>query len=495
MLVHELLKTGRDEDPAVVDGGRSFAYAELRALTRAYRNHLYAQGIRIHDRVAIFSHKNIHYIAAYMAIASLGAVAVPINVQLSQREIGYILKDSGSSLLLTDRPFDWSGMPQYQDLAAAVRELAIDAYAETAAPEAPALPADFSSQQPCIIIYTSGTTGHPKGALLSHDNVTYNAQQVQDVLHIRREDRILCVLPLYHCFCLITSLMNPLLAGASIVLFDSYTLKNVVQDIRTYGLTVLYLVPSICSVLIQTASPEDLRTVRYTILGGTALPLSILKAFEEKFRMPIIEGYGLSEASPVVSVNPPRRVKPGSIGVELPGITTRIVDEQERDVAPGERGQLLVRGRNVMLGYWHRPKETAQTLSGGWLHTGDVVRRDEDGYLFIVDRIKELIISMGENIYPREIEELLYSYPHIRDAAVIGVPDKMRGHVGCCYYTVEPGFDVTGRELKKYLQQNLALYKVPRMFHKLESMPRLATGKIAKKALKDIYAKAVQDRR
>ena len=490
MLVHELLGYGREEDPAIIDGGRSFSYGELRALTQAYRNDLYARGIRMHDRVAIFSHKNVHYIAAYMAIASLGAVAVPVNVQLSQREIGYILKDSGSSLLLTDKAFDWTKVPQYQELASSIRQLAIDAYTETDAPDAPALPADFSSQEPYVIIYTSGTTGHPKGALLSHENVTCNAQQVQAVLQIRREDRILCVLPLYHCFCLITSLMNPLLAGAAIFLFDSYTIKNVVQDIREHGLTVLYLVPSICSVLLQTAEPEDLKTVRYTILGGTALPLSILHAFEEKFHMPIIEGYGLSEASPVVSVNPPARVKPGSIGVELPGITTRIVDEQEQDVPSGKRGQLLVRGKNVMLGYWHRPEETASTLSGGWLYTGDVVRRDEDGYLYIVDRIKELIISMGENIYPREIEELLYSYPHITDTAVIGVPDKMRGHVGCCYYTVQPGYKVTGRELKKYLQQNLALYKVPRIFYQLDSMPRLATGKIAKKALKDMYAEA-----
>lgn len=178
---------------------------------------------------------------------------------------------------------------------------------------------------------------------------------------------------------------------------------------------------------------------------------------------------------------PPDRVKSGTIGVELPGITTRLVDENGSDVSDGCKGQLLVRGGNVMQGYWHRPEETVRTLAGGWLHTDDIAVRDSDGYLRIVDRLKEMIISMGENIYPREIEELLYEYPHISEAAVIGVPAKLRGHVGCCYYTVEPGAAVDKRALKKYLQQNLALFKVPRIYHEIDEMPRLATGKIAKK--------------
>lgn len=185
---------------------------------------------------------------------------------------------------------------------------------------------------------------------------------------------------------------------------------------------------------------------------------------------------------------PPDRVKNGTIGVELSGITTRLVDENGSDVSDGCKGQLLVRGGNVMQGYWHRPEETARTLAGGWLHTGDIAVRDSDGYLRIVDRLKEMIISMGENIYPREIEELLYEYPHISEAAVIGVPDKLRGHVGCCYYTVEPGAAVDKWALKKYLQQNLALFKVPRIYYEIDEMPRLATRKIAKKELERRYA-------
>lgn len=488
MLVHQLLQNGYDNDTAVIDRGRCITYARLRQLTRNYANYLYEKGVRRGDRVAIFSRKTVHYIAAYMAISRLGAIAVPINVQLSQREVAYILRDSESHVLITSTLFDWNSHPKTQDLTGHVTQLVIDEYTRTEAAEAPALSDDFTDKEPYIIIYTSGTTGTPKGALLSHYNVTYNASQIQEVLHIRRDDAILCVLPLYHCFCLITSLMNPLLAGATIVLFDSYTVKDVVTTIRNYRLTILYLVPSICSVLIKTAVPEDLQSVRYTILGGTALPMHVLHAYEDKFHMPIIEGYGLSEASPVVAVNPPDRVKSGTIGVELPGITTRLVDENGSDVSDGCKGQLLVRGGNVMQGYWHRPEETARTLAGGWLHTGDIAVRDSDGYLRIVDRLKEMIISMGENIYPREIEELLYEYPHISEAAVIGVPDKLRGHVGCCYYTVEPGAAVDKRALKKYLQQNLALFKVPRIYYEIDEMPRLATGKIAKKELERRYA-------
>lgn len=484
MLVHELLSFGDPDRLAVCDQGRSYTYRELRDLVRRCRNALYVQGVRQQTPVALFSRKTVHYIVAYLAIASLGAIAVPVNSQLSQREVGYILRDSGTRLLLTGRSFDWKAQPTTADLDGKILQQPLDGYLQEEAPEAPSLPPSFTDREPFVIIYTSGTTGTPKGALLSHGNVTCNARQVQEVLHITAEDRVLGVLPLYHCFCLITALMNPLLAGASIFLYDSVNLKDIVHFIRQQRLTVLYLVPSLCSLLIRRGSPEDLAAVRYTILGGTAMPLSVLEAFEAKYHQPIIEGYGLSEASPVVSVNPPERVKKGSIGRPLPGIQVKIADPDGRAVPQGGQGELLVKGDNVMLGYWHRPEATAATIVDGWLHTGDVAMADGDGYLQIVDRLKDMIISMGENIYPREIEELVYAYPGIDEAAVIGIPDKLRGQAGCCCYTVREGETVDPKALKKYLQQNLAIYKVPRVFRQLETMPHLATGKIAKKELR-----------
>lgn len=484
MLVHELLYFGDPDHRAVFDQGRSYTYQELRNLVRLCRNALYAQGVRQRTPVAIFSRKSVHYIAAYLALASLGAIAVPINSQLSQRETGFILRDSEAKILLTDTPFDWASQEATCDLEGSLRQLPLEVYLENREPDAPALPASFTDQEPFIIIYTSGTTGRPKGALLSHANVTCNAWQFQQVLRITEDDRVLAVLPLYHCFCLITALLNPLLVGASIYLYDSVNMKDLAHFIRDMGLTVLYLVPSLCSLLIRRGQPEDLDSVRYTVLGGTAMPLSLLRAFEAKYHQPIIEGYGLSEASPVVSVNPPERVKRGTIGLPLPRIQVKVADPSGREVPRGERGELLLKGPNVMLGYWHLPEATADALVDGWLHTGDVVVEDQDGCLRIVDRLKDMIISMGENIYPREIEELVYAYPGIDEAAVIGIPDKLRGQAGCCFYTVREGETVDPRALKKYLQQNLAIYKVPRVFRQLEAMPHLATGKIAKKELR-----------
>ncbi|MCH4217420.1 MAG: AMP-binding protein [Megasphaera sp.] len=494
MLVHELLAYGRDEDVAVVDRKKEITYRALRQAVTVCRNNLYAAGVRRGDRIAIFSRKTVNYIVSYMAISSLGAIVVPINIQLSIRETAYILKSSGSTFLLTSRPFDWTAKEYTKEFIGTLKQLDIETCSIPAgAPPAPPLPAYFKACEPYIIIYTSGTTGSPKGAVLSHNNITCNARQVQEVLHITRNDKILCILPMYHCFCLCTGIMNPLLAGAKIVLFDSYTLKDVVKCIRDYELTVVYLVPSICTVLIQTATKKDLATVRYTILGGTTLPLHLIEVFEAKFGLSIIEGYGLSEASPVVAVNPPAKVKAGSIGLPLPGVKVRIVDEDGYDVPNGTAGQLIVQGKNVMQGYWHQPGATSETLRGGWLYTGDIAICDTDNYLHIVDRIKEMIISMGENIYPREIEEVLYQYPGIKEGAVIGIPDTVRGQVGCCYYTTTDNTEISQRDLKKFLQENLALFKVPKKYYKISEMPRMASGKIAKLALKDLYNRTLSD--
>lgn len=498
MLVHELLAYGRDEDVAVVDRKKIFTYRDLRQAVDICRNNLYAAGLRRGDRIAIFSRKTVNYIVSYMAISSLGAIVVPINIQLSVRETAYILKSSGCTFLLTFQPFDWTEKEYTKEFIGTLKQFDIEKCSiSTGASPAPLLPTYFKASEPYIIIYTSGTTGSPKGAVLSHHNVTCNAHQIQEVLHITRNDRILCILPMYHCFCLCTAIMNPLLVGAAIVLFDSYTLKDVVKCIRDYELTVVYLVPSICTVLIQTATKEDLASVRYTILGGTTLPLHIIEVFEAKFGLSIIEGYGLSEASPVVAVNPPDHVKAGSIGLPLPGIKVRIVDEDGYDVPNGTSGQLIVQGENVMQGYWNQPGATAEALRGGWLYTGDIAIRDADNYLHIVDRIKEMIISMGENIYPREIEEVLYQYPGIKEGAVIGIPDPVRGQVGCCYYTTTNDTDISLHDLKKFLQENLALFKVPKKYYKISEMPRMASGKIAKLALKDLYNRslAVHDKK
>ena len=490
MYVHDLVHQGRPGDIAVIDHDRRMTYEELAQAVRACRDRLYSVGVRQGDRVGIFSRNCAEYIYAYLGIVSLGAIAVPINFQLSSRETAYILKDAGIEHLLTSQTL------HLVDALAAMRsslqvtqhDLRSCGTPKPGIKPAPPLGEFFSVDNPCVIIYTSGTTGSPKGAVLSHRNLITNVKQIGPRLHMEAYHRSLCVLPMYHCFGWTCSVLYPLYAGASIVILDSFTPKETIATIRDEGITDACIVPSICSLLTKLASKEDMKTLRLVVSGGTALPQKIEQDFREKFEAPICEGYGLSEASPVVTMNPCDNTRTGSIGPVVPDIDWRIISGDGSQVPLGETGELIIRGANVMLGYWNLEEATKETLRGGWLHTGDIVRADADGYIYIVDRIKDMIISMGENIYPREVEELIYQFPGISEVAVIGIEDKLRGQAGACFYSVNKGVKLNVRELKKFLQANLALFKIPREFHEVDKLPRTSTGKIAKRViLKDFY--------
>ncbi|MBQ9364307.1 MAG: AMP-binding protein [Schwartzia sp.] len=488
MLVHDILRRGRDNDDAVYSTLGGFTYLGLRVAAENCRRRLYAAGVRIHDRVAIYSRNRAEFIAAYMAISALGAVVVPINFQLSMRETAFILKNADVRVVIVDKPLPLDAAISALDYESVTQIDIGEAINPTTLPPPPPLPKDFGPDEPCAIIYTSGTTGSPKGAVLSHRNLVMNAIDMQQQVHIARHDNVLCVLPMYHCFAWTCAVMAELSVGATITILDSFTPKKTIDVTRALKVTIIVMVPSILSLVTKLGTPEDLKSLRYVILGGTKLPLHIADAFINKFHLPIVEGYGLSEASPVVTMNAPEATRAGSVGPAIPDVRVRIVDENGHDVKTGERGELLVQGPNVMHGYFKLPEETAKTLRDGWLHTGDVACMDEDGYVYIVDRIKDMIISMGENIYPREIEELIYSFPGIHEAAVIAIEDKLRGQAGCCYYSVQPDGYVEVRALKKYLQQNLALFKIPREFRQIDELPKTSTGKIAKKELEKLYA-------
>ncbi|MBQ1919047.1 MAG: AMP-binding protein [Schwartzia sp.] len=492
MLVHEILKRGKDNNDAIYSQLGALTYQGLRVATENCRRRLYAMGVRQRSTVGIYSRNRAEYIAAYMAIVSLGAIVVPINFQLSMRETAFILKNADSHFLLTDKPLTLDAAinsQYYED----VKQMDIGTCIEpTTLPPPPELPKDFSPDEPAALIYTSGTTGEPKGAVLSHRNLVMNTIDLQQVVHYNSSDNVLCVLPMYHCFAWTCAVMISLYTGATLSIQDAFTPKKTIDITRALGVTIIVMVPSICSLITKLATPEDFKTLRFVMLGGTTLPEAIGTAFTTKFNIPIVEGYGLSEASPVVTMNPPEATRATSVGPAIPDVKIRIVNpETGLDVPQGERGELLVQGPNVMHGYWKNEEATATTLADGWLHTGDVARCDEDGYYYIVDRIKDMIISMGENIYPREIEELIYAFPGIREVAVVPVADKLRGQAGSCYYTVQPDTEVDLRALKKYLQQNLALFKIPREFHEIKEMPKTATGKIAKKELFELNEESV----
>lgn len=494
MFIHDLIHQGAPDAMAIIDHDRRFTYRDLQAATAACRNRLYASGVRQGDRVGIFSRNSAEFVFAFMGIASLGAIAVPINFQLSNREIAYIIKDAGIETILTYQPLNLvDAMAQLRcDLKVAQHDIRSIGRPKAGVPDAPELSEYFNEGNPCEIIYTSGTTGNPKGAVLSHRNLIANTEQL-DVMHCRAEHNVLCVLPMYHCFGLTCSLLYPLHCGATVVILDSFTPKETISTIRDERITDLYIVPSICSLLTKLASTEDMKTVRLVVSGGTTLPLKIQQDFIHKFGVDICEGYGLSETSPVVTMNPPERPKVGSCGIAVPGIQWKLLDAEGNSVPQGEAGELVVKGENVMLGYWNLPDVTHDAMRGGWFHTGDVARVDEDGYLYIVDRIKDMIISMGENIYPREVEELIYQYPGIYEAAVIGIDDKLRGQAGACFYSLHDGASVNIRELKKFLQANLALYKIPREFHQMEKLPRTTTGKIAKRQILKAFQESKEE--
>ena len=483
MLVHEIINNGYDEDIAVVDEGRTVTYAELKLGIKKYRNHLYELGIRQGDRVGIFSRNSAEFIYTYFAAASLGAISVPINFQLSPRETAYILQNAEINHLLTYEPINF-------DEPLNVTQHDIATFGEKISPDAPELPADFSEQNPCVIIYTSGTTGNPKGAILSHKNLVHNTRQCE-IFKCHRKCKSLCVLPMYHCFGWTCTVLNTFYRGAALHVLRVFKPKDLIDMVREQQITDLIAVPSIFKLITALANPEDFKTVRFFMSGGTTLPDKIVDEFKQKFGQPIAEGYGLSEASPCVFLTTHGEERQGSCGKKLWGEEIRLVDEDGNDVAQGEVGEVLVRGGQVMLGYWKNPQATAETIDkDGWLHTGDVGKVDADGYYYLVNRIKEMIISMGENIYPREVEEVVYKFAGIKDAAVIGVDDKLRGQVGACFYEVQDGAKVDSRELKKFLQKNLALYKVPREFRELKEIPRTSTGKIAKRKILEDYLAA-----
>ena len=474
MTLNEIIN-GRENDLAILDQNRRLTYADFRAAIDNCRNSLYADGIRKGDRVAIFSKNSAEFIITYFAIASLGAIVVPLNFQLSAREIAFIVDDAGIDHIYTWQPL---ALDEYND-----RVLQHDINLNGRNDGSPAAPSvEIDENDPCALVYTSGTTGSPKGATLSHKNLTSNARQMR-VMGCTDKCKVLCILPIYHCFGWTCAVLYSFINGASIAIIRDVAPKSTIDLIREERITDIYAVPPIYRLITMFAEKDDLKTIRLALNGGTTLPDKIANDFTEKFGIKIVGGYGLSESSPVVSMSPPELQRKSSVGRVVPETEVRFVIDG-KDVPRGEVGELLVRGDQVMLGYWNQPEITRQVLDeDGWLHTGDLARIDEDGYVYIVDRLKEMIISMGENIYPREVEEIVYRFDNIKEAAVIGIEDKIRGQACSCYFSSKDGAKIDTRALKKFLQKNLALYKVPREYHQLEELPHTSTGKIFKRAL------------
>lgn len=485
MLVYELIQQGEDERIALYEKHTKYSYAQLKEKVGQYRNFLYASGIRPADKIGLFAKNSAEFIFCYLAVVSLGGAIVPLNTMLTGREASFILADAQAKYLLTDNKLQLATEADVSPTAQILIHTINEETCRFSYPEAPVIP--MQDTDPCVILYTSGTTGRPKGALLSHRNLISNAAAFSKVTEANASDNTLCVLPMFHSFGWTCCVTTPLYNGGSITIVETFSPKDVIATIRDMGVTVVMGVPAMYGYYASLATPADLAGVRLFASGGASLPLEVLNSFYVKTSQSVIEGYGLSEASPVVSFNPLGATKPGSIGLPVPGVEVKIVDSDNKETRTEEIGEIIVRGSNVMLGYFGLPGETEEALHDGWLYTGDLAYKDEEGYIFIVDRKKDLVIVSGLNVYPREVEEIIYQHPVVQEAAVIGVPDKKRGETVRAFIVTKDGLQLNKKDLLTFLKKNLASYKLPREIIKVEAMPKTATGKISKKDLRQLY--------
>ncbi|MCQ2363309.1 MAG: long-chain fatty acid--CoA ligase [Acidaminococcaceae bacterium] len=484
MLYYEILSNKEPNQVALIFKDRVTTFSTLQAKVDAWAAVLQAKGVKKGDKVGLFSKNCDSFVVAYFAVIKAGGIVVPFNFQLTPKEVAFIVKDTGMKVLLNrehmqlggalaDIGVDWPlvQMP-FDDLdATAVKKLK---------------PVKLNENDCCTIIYTSGTTGRPKGAMLSHRNLIANTVSSQKIIKCGKNDRNVTMLPMYHAFAWTVSVSVGLLGGGTNVILENFVPSEAIQLLIKHKVTSFYGVPAMLALLIKGVSTDIMANLKVVIIGGAPLPRMVIDDFDAKFPVLGQEGYGLSEASPVCAVNPVGKVKAGSIGLPLPDVQLALVDEKGKFVTtPNEVGELCVRGENVMLGYLNHPEDTAKTIVRGWLHTGDMAYRDEEGYYFIVDRLKDLIISAGENIYPREIEEELMLHPDVAEASVVGIPDKLRGQCACAYIVLKKGSQLDKKSVRKYLLGRIATYKVPRECLFVEGLPKNNTGKILKKALRE----------
>ncbi len=471
---------------AVFWGDDIFTFGELyeqsRAVAAVLRTTL---GVKPGDRVAIWLRNCPQFISALFGIFQSGGAAVPINNFLKPDEVSFILGDAGADVLISDGAAN-EALERLVTMRPGLKVLRVEQL-PTSAP-AGFSPAEVSASDLAVLIYTSGTTGHPKGAMLTHANLLHNVASCKKVLEAVDVDRFALMLPMFHSFMITVCVLLPLLVGSSVVLIKSlHPPKAIFEEIIRHQATVLPAIPQLFRALAHaTAVPPDL-CLRLCISGAAPLPVEVLKEFSARFPFPLIEGYGLSEASPVVSLNPIHGVqKPGSIGLPIADVEVSIRGEDGQEVPLGQTGEVCVRGGNVMAGYWNKPEETARAIREGWLYTGDIGRKDEEGYFYITDRKKDMLLVNGINVYPREVEEVIYRYPGIREAAVIGRPDPRKGEQPVAFVAVNEGAHVDGAALQRFLKEHLADYKVPRHIVQLTALPRNATGKVLKTTLRTL---------
>jgi len=488
-LAQNLLDTAAKEGPhpALRMDEAHLSYDQFRDAALRVAAELRSRGIEPGDRVGMVLPNVLSFPVVFYGALLAGAAVVPMNPLLKAREVEYYLRDSGARLVVT-------GEQSAEPVTEAARTVGIEAVTVDAAmpdalmaQEPLSRPVDRADGDTAVILYTSGTTGQPKGAELTHAGLNSNARTTNEtLLEGTPDDVIMGCLPLFHVFGLTCSLNAGVLAGAQLTLIPRFDGDKALSVVERDGVTVFQGVPTMFSAMLHQpgATDRDMSSLRLCVSGGSAMPVEVMRSFEETFGCIVLEGYGLSETSPVASFNHPHAErKPGSIGTPIRGVEMRLVDDDGNDVAAAEVGEIAIRGENVMKGYWNRPEDTAAAIPDGWFRTGDLARQDDEGYFFIVDRKKEMIIRGGYNVYPREIEEALYEHPAVAEAACIGISHPDLGEEVAAAVALKPGASAEPGELQAFVKERVAAYKYPRHLWLVDALPKGPTGKILRRSV------------
>ena len=466
---------------------------EIDLASNALAEKLKRFGVRAGDRAALILPNGPEFILHFFGILKTGAIAVPVNTSLKEEEVSFILKDSGAAYAFTG-PTHEDGLKTFRDHSSnsTLKKVELVSIGESKDSWLKSGTVPFlelgTVPDSASLIYTSGTTGFPKGAELTHHNYLFDAQKFVEATRMSESDRFLCFLPLFHVNAQVVTLLSPLYCGGAMVLMEKFTPKEFFETLSSKKATAFSGVPSVYSVLlgVPESSNYNLSSLRFCICGAAPMPVEVFERFEKKFNAYILEGYGLSEGTCVSSINPPppQKRKIGSIGLALKGQDMKILDSEGKELPRGETGEIAIKGDNVMKGYWNNSSATSQTIRNGRLYTGDLGYQDQDGFFFIVGRSKEMIIRGGENIYPKEVEEALYRHPAILEAAVIGLPDKRWGEEVAAFLVLKEGQSLSAKEVRIFLKDKIADYKIPRRIETISSLPKTATGKIQKLKLR-----------
>jgi long-chain acyl-CoA synthetase len=487
--VLEQAAASQPDRPAIRMDQMVLTYARLHDAAARVTALLSAAGIGPGDRVGLMLPNIPAFPIAFYGALGAGAIVVPMNPLLKGREVAYYLSDSGAKVLFAWH--DFAGEAAKGAADAGAQMISVDE-PDLAGPLAGVTPhtswADAAADDDAVILYTSGTTGTPKGAQLTHGGLARNARlTAETLLNNNPDDVMMGCLPLFHVFGLTCGLNATITAGGTLTLLPRFDPGKALEIIERDAVTIFEGVPTMYAAMLHhpDADPSRAATLRVCVSGGAAMPVEILRGFEAKFGCVILEGYGLSETSPVASFNHPDKPrKPGSVGTPVEGVEMRLVGTDGATVPAGEVGEIAIRGHNVMKGYWGRPDATAEAIPDGWFRTGDLARVDEDGYYFIVDRKKEMIIRGGYNVYPREIEEVLHEHPAVAEAAVVGIPHPELGEEVGAAIALKPGATATPEELRAFAKERVAAYKYPRHVWLVDELPKGPTGKILRRAVR-----------